>query len=577
MHAMESTDGYGISLPELFRLLMNHRRKMMLIMGAGLLATLVVVFVAPRTYRSEARLLVRVGRSTIGLDPTASLGQINPIHKPLDSEILSVQATMYSRTLMEKTVDTLTPEFVLAKGEPSEGAAMEEPGFSLNLGGRLRDLLVGVGLADPMNARDGAIRTLENSFAVYIEPGSSVLICEVKSNHHLRAQRILEVMMEHAMQMHLAVNHTAGEYQFFVEQLSVLDDQWKEKADALRQFKNERNLTSVEGKRRIVEEQIRTVETDILTSTSNLQASIAMIESLTEQFADVPARYSSSEVSGVSNQASDLLMQTYYNLLITEADLSSRYSGDNPKLTQVRRQLKAAEKAVADEPDSRSQVTDSVNPTRVSLELQMVSERGKIASLRARIESLNSQLVELYRGVAQLNQDEQQLIDLQQQVETLAAKARKYNENIEQARIIDAMESSHISNISLFQPATAVPRAESPKLIVIVALGFALSIGAAFSFVLAQEFILRSFAIDARVSRTDAIAVRREHDWNNLEDREIEAVTSSRLANAAVANDSHRVTRVDDHIYIDSGLDGRAENPQRRVAAVSGVRIRTSR
>lgn len=467
---MESTDGYGISLPELFRLLMNHRRKMMWIFGAGLLATLVAVFVTPRTYRSEARLLVRVGRSTIGLDPTASLGQINPIHKPLDSEILSVQATMYSRTLMEKTVDTLTPEFILAKGAPSEASAVEEEGFSLNLGGRFRDLLVGVGLADPMTARDGAIRTLENSFAVYIEPGSSVLICEIKSNHFLRAQRILEVMMEHAMQMHLTVNHTAGEHQFFVEQLSVLDSQWKEKADALRQFKNERNLTSVEGKRRIVEEQIRSVETDILTSNSNLQASMAMLDSLTEQFEKVPARYSSSEVSGVSNQASDLLMQTYYNLLISEADLSSRYSADNPKLAQVRRQLKAAEKAVAGEPDSRSQVTDSVNPTRVSLELQMISERARIASLKARIESLDDQLVVLYQGVSQLNQDEQQLIDLQQQVETLAAKARKYNEDIEQSRIIDAMESSHISNIGLIQPATAVPRAESPKIIVVLAI-----------------------------------------------------------------------------------------------------------
>lgn len=500
VNSSESSEGYGISLPELYRLLIQHRLKMALVFVTGMVLTVVAMFVMPRVYRSEARILIRVGRSTVGLDPSATLGQTNPIHKAVDSEVLSVQSTMYSRTVMEKTVDTLTPEYILAEGAPGE-VGVEETESGPGLMGRVRGVAEDLGLVDPATARDAAIRTLETSFNVYVDTGSSVLIAEMRANHCERAQRILQVMLDHAQEMHLNINRTAGEHDFFVEQLRVLELQWKEKADELQRFKNDRNLASIDGKRRGVEEQIRSIETDILMSTSNLHESLAMIDSLQRQFDQVPERYSSTEVSGVSNNASDQLMQTYYNLLIMEAELASRYTPENPKLLQVRRQLEAAERAVAKQPTSRTEVTEAVNPTRVTLELQLVTERAKNESLRARLTSLKEQLAGLHQEVAELNQDEQRLTDLQQQVETLAAKAKKYNDDVEQARIISAMETHRISNLSMIQAPTLVPRAESPKLIVILALGLALSCGGAIAIALLMEFVKRAFAADALQSR----------------------------------------------------------------------------
>jgi uncharacterized protein involved in exopolysaccharide biosynthesis len=57
------------------RVLLRHWKKVLVIpllsMGLGL----AVIFFFPRTYRSEAKLFLQVGRESVGLDPTATTGQ----------------------------------------------------------------------------------------------------------------------------------------------------------------------------------------------------------------------------------------------------------------------------------------------------------------------------------------------------------------------------------------------------------------------------------------------------------------------------------------------------------------------
>ena len=84
----------------------------------------------PRTYRSEAKLLVRLGRENATLDPTATFGKepIVAVPSVRESEINSVVEIVTTRALIEKVVDAIGPGAILdgrceaaAAGSPTAG------------------------------------------------------------------------------------------------------------------------------------------------------------------------------------------------------------------------------------------------------------------------------------------------------------------------------------------------------------------------------------------------------------------------------------------------------------------------
>src|SRR5438132_13354793 len=57
------------------RVMLRHRRKVVGTFVIVLAVAVAGVFLAARRYASEARLFIRVGRESVGLDPTATTGQ----------------------------------------------------------------------------------------------------------------------------------------------------------------------------------------------------------------------------------------------------------------------------------------------------------------------------------------------------------------------------------------------------------------------------------------------------------------------------------------------------------------------
>jgi uncharacterized protein involved in exopolysaccharide biosynthesis len=70
---------------------------------------------APKVYRSEGKLLVRLGRENATLEPTATLGHDLPISIPpsRETEVNSVVEILESRALYEEVVDAISPAVIL--------------------------------------------------------------------------------------------------------------------------------------------------------------------------------------------------------------------------------------------------------------------------------------------------------------------------------------------------------------------------------------------------------------------------------------------------------------------------------
>src|SRR5262245_12410958 len=69
------TPSEGFTFAEIVRCSLRHKWKVSFFVGVTLAVTVAAALNWPKTYRSEAKLYVRVGRESVGLDPTATLGR----------------------------------------------------------------------------------------------------------------------------------------------------------------------------------------------------------------------------------------------------------------------------------------------------------------------------------------------------------------------------------------------------------------------------------------------------------------------------------------------------------------------
>src|SRR5690349_23692289 len=111
-----------LGLADLVEVFLRHKKKALAFaLSVVALGTLVILY-APRTYRSEARLFLQVGRESVRLDPTATTGKTIALQQSgRDNEIATAIEVLKSRAIVEKAVDQLTPKVVLGEGGSGAG------------------------------------------------------------------------------------------------------------------------------------------------------------------------------------------------------------------------------------------------------------------------------------------------------------------------------------------------------------------------------------------------------------------------------------------------------------------------
>src|SRR5436309_2421482 len=117
---MTRPTGFASLLHERWWILLRHRGKAFCLFAGIMLATGAAAALWPRAYASQAKLLLRLGRENVTLDPTATLGQAPVVAVPpsLEHNINSVIEIIRSRALLEKVVDAFGPAVILGR-EPT--------------------------------------------------------------------------------------------------------------------------------------------------------------------------------------------------------------------------------------------------------------------------------------------------------------------------------------------------------------------------------------------------------------------------------------------------------------------------
>jgi len=104
----------------------RHKGMMLLTFVAGMALTLGYLSFATRKFQSDAKLLVRIGRETVTLDPTATTGQYVAVAESRDGEMHAVEELLGSRATAEKIVDQFGPGVILEKRKKSTGPSFSD-------------------------------------------------------------------------------------------------------------------------------------------------------------------------------------------------------------------------------------------------------------------------------------------------------------------------------------------------------------------------------------------------------------------------------------------------------------------
>ncbi|MCA9149682.1 MAG: hypothetical protein KDA92_10300 [Planctomycetales bacterium] len=438
----------SFSIRDLLQVPGRHPRKVASCFFGTLAIAVLALWFWPRTYVSEAKLFIRLGRESVTLDPTTQVGQNIAVTDSRENEINSVMEVIQSRAIAMSVVDRLGAEAILHPGAERD----REP--------------------TPM-AIEQAVTKLQKSLDVFPSmKRSNVITLRLTSRTPAAAQRILATVLAVYDEEHVRLNQVPGSYAFFQQQTELLQSELETAKHELRDAKNQGDLASVDGQRQLLEAHLAQIKARVSETEANLAGSQAKLSGLRELLTQLPERLVSESESGFDNTAADEMRAELYSLQIAEKELLAKFTESHPKVRAIRRQVEAAQQILHEQPIERVHITENVNPAYKEVEVALLQEQANAAGLLAQHEKLAQESTSIHNQMRKLNESEILIADLTRNVELLEGSYRKAYAALEQSRISDALEKEKISNVNVVQAATFQRKPVAPHKLEVLVLAF---------------------------------------------------------------------------------------------------------
>ncbi len=464
----------------------RHSFKIIAALALGIVGALAYTAIAPVYYGSEAKIFVRIGRESVSLDPTATTGQTVSVQDSRENELNSILEVLTSRAILEGVVDDLGPSVILGRdGKRDPIAEVDLADASHNPTQAAPTIMQKLNPLTDYSRRDDAIQRLSKRLTVTNPKKSDVItiFCEGQSPDITR--QIVEKVIELARDAHTRVNRIAGSQDFFAEQTNAERTQLNSLETKLRDLKDRSGIASLQQQRELHLKQIGELQQELLRTDRTLQAAGVQNTALQNRLSKQPATVITSETTGMPVTAASAMRGQFYTLQIREQELASRLTDLNPQLVQLRAQLAQAEATLRDE-KTFPQIIKGENKTYKDLEMATYTGEAGLQSLRTQQQALTSQLADARESLKSMNDVERQFAGLDRDLDVSRLKYRRYAENLEQARIDQALASQRISNINILQQPTVSYTPIRPRAM------FNLSIGLGLGLVLAAAIVALS-------------------------------------------------------------------------------------
>ena len=524
----------GVTPREVARFLFRHWRKITLIFTGVTSMTLLLIAMFPRSYASESKLMIRMGRESVGLDPTATTGETIMLQKTQEEEVKSAVSVLSSREVLERVAERIGTDRILKdtlKEEPTVG----DGGWTRkDTASWLRKALVQLRLSDPGTTQDQAIRRLERGCVINAPKQSTVISIKYSATSPQLAHDIVDAVTNVFLEEYSKLNQTEGSLEFFSKQVQKLINDLTAAQEKLRDRKNAYQLTSAIKRRSILE----------------------------------------NSKEAIQQKVSELEKQ--------EMALMSRYKDEYPPLREIRRQRELAEEMLTAQTDVHVLSKNQNRTNRNVANSDQPSTQVNAASYQVATpaeempDKLNAEL-------QALNEQEFELAQLEREVKLLGSKYEMHVEKLEEARINDALGRERISNVKVVQPASLVYKPVSPNkaLFLGAALIAALigSLGSAFI----SEGLDQTLRTTDQVERHLGLPVLASLPYRRRSSKQLKVATTSSPGTSLVAgngsyqNGSTRIGRYQGLVAVVRSFGGSEHNDCERAKTIGIVGCDTAK
>ena len=451
-----------ISYQQWIAAIKQHLRLSIFAFAAVMGLTILVILFAPRSYTSEARLLLRIGRESVTVDPTASsVGDKLNLHHTRENEIQSAVGVMQSREIVQHVVEKIGEDVVL-KGRPNGKKSGAGSGIIKMISGAIGSVTGVFGQIDPVPDSEKAIQKLSEGVYINSTSESSVVTVAYTTKSPEVAQSVVGSWVDSFIDQHAEANHNQGSLEFFAGQGNLIRDQLENARLALEEVKNESSLVTVSGQQSMLEAQSAKVRDSLLDIDSEMAALRSRIDSYEDMLNSSDAMITSA-VTGKNNEARDLMRSQLFELEVIEKDLESKYQDGHPRLVSVRRQLDDAKKIVGDQLDLRDEVTKSINPAYQQVVENRLLAQAELQALGKKRVTLAKKNEAIAKEFSQLNRTERLVRTLESEVDILQGRYSEHSVKMEQSRLDDVLANERITSVNVVQPATLQMRPVSPN------------------------------------------------------------------------------------------------------------------
>jgi uncharacterized protein involved in exopolysaccharide biosynthesis/Mrp family chromosome partitioning ATPase len=445
------------------------------ILIAGVL-TWIALLAWPRSYQSEAKILILVGRESVSLDPTVTTSQTLFLQKTQEEEINSALDILTSRAVADKVVEKIGAEAILDGYLPSEGtgsASTFEIAFDKvkSLGrGMFDTILLTSGLRDPLSNHELAVMRVLGALEIEAPKKSTTITIHAESKSPAMAQAIAQTVMDTFMEQHLIVTKTKGSKQFFTTQKIDAEKSLHELLTNKSLFMTERKIVSVDANRTLLKDQLGAIDRDLIVAVGDLTQTKAEIDELRRGKDGLASEIVASKLEASDNTWSGM-RQRVYELELLEQSQAAIYTEAHPTLMKTREQLDGA-RAILEKLDSeRMDESTTPNPVVLQMEEQLQLRLAKLEGLKSIIEEKKSQKMAVEDQIRELLEVEVTLTRMDNEIAVATSKLRQFSEKENEAMVIDELQAERITNVSIFQPASFVERALKPNKPLLAAAG----------------------------------------------------------------------------------------------------------
>ncbi len=509
------TTASEISLREVFHVLFRHKGKIVLFFAVVMFVDAAMTIFGGRSYESEAKILVRLGRETVTPDAMASLGKEGIVSTPTqdahDAEINSIAELLGSRMFLEKLVDTFTPAAILGETDdmPARSAAVL-PGAAATAAAPARPP---VGTADSMSwwdrcvgsllstKRDKAIKSLVKHLKAEPVLKSDVVVISYEGSSPEFAQSLVTKLLDLYMQHHVHLNRTLGAREFLAKQTATLHAQLTQMETELRDLQDTSGIIAPEHHGEKIADQIGTIESNLLDGDEDLAASKAQIQVLQKKLGELPPTKVTAQNTGLEDKAIAGMREQLYGLEVKLQYLLATSSADYFEVAQLRKQIAEAKAILDAQNPTRTEVTTGLNSNYQETELALLRQEPLLASLQAKTDTYRLQLKGLRGELTAFNEKNMRLKQLMREIDIQDASYRKYVANLDQARIDEALEAERISSINIAEPATYETKPAHPRPVVNLGVGLFAGIFGALGLAFLVEYKDRSLQTPAEVEQ----------------------------------------------------------------------------